>query len=54
MELTQKQGGGWTLDLSAAEAGTLFPWMQLSAVCLQTWPVAAHDILLRAKEEHLI
>lgn len=53
MDLSRK-GGGWTLDLSAAEADKLFRWMQLSAVCLQTWPVVAHEILVQAKEESLI
>ena len=54
MNLTPGEGGGWTLDLSAAEADNLFRWMQLSAVCLQTWPVVAHEILVAAKNEEMI
>lgn len=54
MELNPKEGGGWTLDLTAPEAVKLFGFMQLSAVCLQTWPVVAHEALTRAKEEKLI
>lgn len=50
----EKEAGKYVIELDEAQASLLFRWMQLAAVCLQTWPTAAHELLLQAREHKLI
>lgn len=50
----EQEHGKYVIELGEAQASLLFRWMQLAAVCLQTWPTAAHELLLQAKGYKLI
>lgn len=54
VEICKGANGRITIDLSAGDAERLLGWMELSAVCLQTWPRAAQDILVWGKDQALI